>query len=498
MTNFLQRLLGARGAAALPGAPVQSADDTRALEQALQHTKPELAQGYRGYTQLSIPRYFPNPDEVLIQHGGPTEGLAFYRRIRRQVPFVSGLFKIRIDAAMSCPHQWVAGDPDDGQSRLVRDVTADAWANMPDRESACRKLMFCIADGVSFGETVWSAYEAKIVSTTTATSSTSGTTAPLKVTQTELILVPRIIDRRPENFYFDKEGNVWFHPLTTGELLMLDPLQYIVGRYGSAELWGYGEMPEAYADIWKMDVIDKMALRALEKQGYPMMRVLVPESWDADQVNAVRLSIAETYPNFVVIPFGDQYEESFPDANTSPTYLGKDQIDRQSSLRDTVSIDILGVAFSNTQVGSLARDQVRNELRFEKTPTDAMSLDQIATSWGSMLAEVNYPSVPVRARARHVTDAKPTSDLAQWMNALTAASRLGFEGSKKQLTEKQGLEPAKSPEDALKYIAPPGGTGIQPVPASGAITVMSESGEVFTFDSAEEFRAAMLSQGGAT
>lgn len=461
--------------------------------------------------QLGDVRFMPNPDEVIATEADPEEGLGFYRRIRRQVPFVAGLFKLRIDACCALPVSWIAGDEDDPGSRLLRDIVSDAWDKMPDATAAERKLLLAIADGIAIGELVWGPHVAhvRLPELPAADDPEADDVEPRNVLELALssrmasipCLVPRIIDRRPEYFAFDTQGRLHF--VGAGgrdERRLLDPLQYIVARYGSAELHGDGEMREAYPDVWKLDTIDKMALRALEKQGFPLLRVLVPETWDADRVRQVRNSIGATYPNFVVIPFGDRYEEKIISEDGAPTFLGSDQIARINKLQETLSISILGVSFSNGEAGSFARDQVRNELRFEKTAADAATRDAIRTEWARKFCSVNFPSIPEALWPRSVTDSKPTDDLVAWMDNAVKAAGLGFPLSRRQVSIKQGLDVATDDADTLKPRSAPAPAwqtdpatmpGGAPPGDGRALAVMSETGDVITFDSWEQFREAV-------
>ena len=511
----LMSLLRRRSGGEITVPAIAAAGDTSALNVAARLDKPTLQWAYNNFTAFGTLNYWPNPDEVLLLHGSG-EGLGFYRRIRRQVPYVAGLFKLRIDSVMALPHNWVAGDPDDDESVAVRDAIADAWANLDDRDAALRKLLICIADGVAFAELVWSLHEVTVKPKPKAAPKLPPPVPGLQPPDVSdeqqapvvppvlrvALLVPQIIDRRTDHFFFDAAGGVHFKVLGSPfNNAPLDPLQVITARYGSAELWGDGEMRECYTDIWKIDTIDKMALRALEKQGYPLLKVTVPESWDADRVAAMKISIQASYPNYIVLPFGDKIDFSFPDQGVMVTYLGRDQLERIVKLQDTISIAILGVSFSTSDKGSRARDQVRNELRFEKTSTDAGSYDAIAQDWCGKCCQVNYPSLPDYLRPRMMTDAKPTGDVVAWANTVTAMDALGFPISQKQVSEKLGLDVAQTPEDTLvaktppKPVAIPGGSmqGVNPADAKtigGDVTVMSESGEVYSFSSMEEFREA--------
>lgn len=481
-TGILARLLGA------------FTPDTKAVARL---DKPQLTTSGGWQSQLGGVQLLPHPDEVIATEAG-SEGLGFYRRIRRQVPYVAGLFKLRIDAACALPVAWVAGDEDDAGSRLLRDIVADAWNAMPDSAAAERKMLLCIADGIGVGELVWGQHVANVRLPEAPDAQPGNPLEQAISSGMESIpcLLPRIIDRQPQFFGFDAEGRLVFLGTTGRDHRALDPLQYIVSRYGSADVWGDGEMREAYADVWKLDTIDKMALRALEKQGYPLLRVLVPEAWDADKVRQVRTSIAATYPNYVVIPFGDRYEEQLVSESGAPTFLGADQIARINKLQETLSISILGVAFSNGQSGSYARDQVRNELRFEKTSADASARDSIRTDWARKFCAVNFPSVPTALWPRSVTDSKPTDDLTAWVDSAVKMSALGFPVSRSQASIKLGLDIASGADDTLAtktapaqpwQVDPPAPTPEDERP----FAVMSESGEVMQFDTPAQFREAM-------
>jgi hypothetical protein len=457
-------------------------------------SEPELSPILSNYYSLLGPwNLLPNPDEILLRHGGG-EGLRFYRRMRQQVPFLAGIVKLRIDAVMALPHLVVPGDATVQESIDAAEACADTWNSIPDRDAAIRKVLFCIPDGVAFGETVWALHEAIITGKHRPAGVAPQKDATAAVARTERLLAPmRIIDRRPENFAFDRNGKLFFKT-PIGQPIEVDPLQVIVGRYGSADYYGDGELREVYTDIWKLDTIDKMALRALEKQGYPLLRVLVPESWDADRVAGVRRAIGQTYPNFVVIPFGDRYEESFPDRGMSPTFLGADQIARIQQLQDSISIAYLGVAFSsnNAKHAGRATDQVKNEKLFEKTPGDAAVYDQVANDWLGKVCDVNYPTLARNLRPKMVTDTKPTPDLVAWMNVATAAANIGFPVSKEQISEVCTLRQAETEEDTARPSMPEQ----KPAAAqdgetsSGPVVVMSEAGELFRFASLAEFREA--------
>ena len=150
----------------------------------------------------------------------------------------------------------------------------------------------------------------------------------------------------------------------------------------------------------------------------------------------------------------------------STTFIGADQTERVKLLRSSISIALLGVDFSSDQGGSYARDQVRNEIRFEKTSGPDKDLrDSIVNGWIEKVIKVNYPDLAPDLWPYALTDAEPTEDLAAWNTAMQAWAEKGFPISIQQIAEKNGGELA-DPADPKDHLGKPAAVAPGPQPPS--------------------------------
>jgi hypothetical protein len=395
-----------------------------------------------------------NPDEALKSFA-PLEGLDYYDRVRRQLGPVAGIVKLRTDAVMALPHVWVPGDAQDPESADWAEGVKQAWDAIVERDQAVRKLMLCVAEGVAVGEYVYGTIEVAI----SVKPNREGTNQKEvgKIDRVETWVVPmRIVDLPMRHFGFDNDLQLRYRPKygePQGELV--DPMKVVVARYGSTQPWGQGEMRDIVQDAWKLDWVDRKGLEALERQGYPMAQVTVPELWDEERTKSVMAWANVTYKNFMIVRMGDRFDISFPDESVRPTYIGSDQVTRMEQIIDWISIGYLGVSFSNSSTGAKARDQVRNELRFEKASGDSAVFDTIANDFEQKVRDLNRPSMPSYKKARMVTDYKPTEDVVARANVWVQAVSIGYPASKKQLGDEFGLRPALNEADTLqKQIQP--------------------------------------------
>jgi hypothetical protein len=431
------------------------------------------------------------PSDEVIRDFAPAEGLDFYYRLRRQVPTYSGLAKLRIDAALALPQTIIPGDATDEESVVWASACADAYAMIPDRFFAERQLLFAIMDGFAVGEYIWGLRELTVNYESDA--------GQRRVVPLPMVCPVRLVDHRPVNFHWDRDGNLRYRTPSSAEGKILDPLSYVVARYGSAQEYGIGETRDAYVDIWKLDRLDKFSLEAMERQGYPLVQVTVPELWTEERIRASIHWARETHKNFIVVQNGDTFEVKPLSSAEASRLIGGEYSERVRDLRDSISIALLGVAFSNSVAGSYARDQVRNELRFEKTAGDAKVRDGIAQDWLDKTTAFNKPNMARNKWPRAVTDTTPTEDVQVMLTVFDKAQLMGFPISRAQFSERFGLEPAESEDDVMERT-----TGAQPfggAPRGGVfdpggfgaseITVLNEAGEAVSFESVEDLRRTL-------
>ncbi len=404
-----------------------------------------VAYGDSNFTTYNL---LPRPDEAL-KHFAPVEGIKYYRRVRRQLGSVSGIVKLRLDAVMALPHTWVPGDVNDPESVDWCEGVKQVWKNVQGLMIAMRKMMFCVPDGLSIAEVIYGTME--VAFTVKANRENPNPANVGRVQKTETWVVPiKIIDLPLEKFAFDRDLNLRFRA-NDGEKLgeLVDPMQVLIGRFGSNQPYGEGEMIDITTDAWKLDWLDREGLKALEKSGYPLAQVTVPEHWDEDRIKSTLAFAEYTYKNFMIVRMGDRFEITFPDESVRPTFIGAEQVTRIKQIQDDISIGYLGVSFSNSTTGAKARDQVRNEMRFEKTSSDSAVFDDIANQFEEKVRLLNRPSMPAYKRAWMQTDYKPTVDVAQRSNLFVQAAGIGYPVSIQQMSEEMQLRPAMWDEDRL-------------------------------------------------
>ncbi len=419
--------------------------------------KPQMAMKIIAYSDATFTyNLLPRPDEALKQYA-PAEGIKYYRRVRRQLGSVSGIVKLRLDAVMALPHPWNPGDVNDPESTDWCEGVKQVWNAIRGRDIAMRKMMFCVPDGLSVAEIIYDTMD--VAFTEKASRDNPSPKRVGQVVRTELWVVPKMfIDLPIEKFAFDRDLNLRFKK-TEGDRLgeLVDPMQVLIGRYGSNQPYGEGEMQDITTDAWKLDWLDREGLKALEKSGYPLAQVTVPEHWDEDRIKSTLAFAEYTYKNFMIVRMGDRFEITFPDESVRPTFIGAEQVTRIKQIQDDISIGYLGVSFSNSSTGAKARDQVRNEMRFEKTSSDSAVYDDIANQFEEKLWQLNRPSMPAYKRARMQTDYQPTQDVNARANLYVQAAGVGYPISLQQMSEDFGLRPAQYEEDKLAKPEAPAG-----------------------------------------
>lgn len=431
----------------------------------------------------------PNPSPIISEHA-PQERQQLYFRMRRQIPFVGGFCKIRVRAIENLQHDWMAGDENDGTSRMWRDRCDAAWADIPDRRAAFQQIMLAPFDGVSFAQYVYAAYQSTVADDGGA------------FTSADLVIPTRIIDAKPWLFEFRRDGALMLYGTNT----VMPELQMLIARAGSSDYYGEPEMDGIYNDVWMYDQIQGMGLEQLEKQGIPMALVIYPEAWqsDAGRLADIKRSIRATYKNVMMVPMGDRFDVTFPSQSVAPTFVGSDQTDRLRLLQGSISVSLLGAEYSKSQVGSQARDVVQNEMRTDLFATDAAVYDGAANNWRDRVMMINDPALPKPLWPYHQTATSQGENLRDWIERLKLAQDVGFKASADQIAEVQGFEmgdmekkeapnPFAPQSPAADPNGPPDNQTIVELPnqdeTDESVTMMSEStGELFRFASRERAR----------
>lgn len=425
----------------------------------------------------------PNPDPILAEH--PSERRTYYARARRQIAFVAGIAKLRIDAVRSVAANWLPGQQDDERSRRRCQMFAAAYDAMEGQDATERHLLMSIMDGVKLARYAeWGEFTYRF---------SDGTS--------ETILCPRRIVDWPDALWtFNRDGKPTLVDNNGRVGRVLDPFECVIARYGSALEWGRGDQQDVSNEMWMYDQINKMGLVAMKKQGFPLQKVTYPSDWGSGPLyrNLLR-AVAASYPNYLLIPYGDRVEFLPIDSESSPTFLGSDQLQRQTAIKNDISVGLLGVSFSNTEQGSFARDKVRDNLRYEKTEGDVVVRNQIRDDWAQKTHAVNWPDEPQSLCPQAHSDTEPNEDLKGWTENASAFVDRGLEVSKKQVREKLQLAPPEGLEnesDVLAKVATVG-QAAAPEPEADETTAVSESVTVPAGASTDAGITAAISLNGA-
>lgn len=404
-----------------------------------------------GKEHFSIGRYdpsieswgmLPNPDEVLEKHSNG-QGIPHYRQVRRQLPYVGGLCESRKSAALSLPIVWRAGDEDDPKSQRIAQLAESSWKAIPNLIVGLHAWCDAIFDGVAFAELIWSPQ-------------------PIEVEKGEYVFAPISIHDRPaERFTFDADQKPRF--LSVNNPWRGEPVEdrrLMVFTYGSLDTpWGHAETKDIYPACWLYDKLQKVGLRALEKEGEPVALCIYPGDWGDEERAKFETAIRKTHRAYILVPSSDvtEPEISFPSRDAisrSPSDVILKVMDR---LETAIATRLHGSKKStgSEKFSSNASDRTKEEDRFEKTAIDGAALvAAINASYVRWFVEINFPGTPTRLWPRCDIDTTPTEDLRELTERIEAGQRIGLDIDPEWAAESLKIK-TTTPDKALKRRSSP-------------------------------------------
>lgn len=393
---------------------------------------------------IDIWGHLPDPDEVKQKHG-TGEPRKFYAEVRRTDAGLAALFEIRKTNSGAVPWDVVPGDAEDDLSVAVARQFRTSFERCRFRSVSMHAWLDAIADGVAFVEPVWSP-------------------EPREIEPGTFLWIPEsLIDRPAERFSFAPDRTPLFVGMRAG--LTGEPVpahQIMVLTCGSADTpWGKGVMQDLYANAWLKKEIKKWGVRAVQRDGEPLVIVWYPSDFDEDDRRKLEQSIRATYRNYILLPSDGAMK---PEIEIKPERGGTAGESQQRWMDRLDTADALLVLGGQMSTGrqsfsTNASDVAKDTKGEEKAAIDTGAMkDAIESSLLKSFVDINYPGLPLRLRPRLEYDTKIASDLIELSSRLEKAKSLGvtldMEWAARELRvrQRESGEPSSLQKDQIDSI----------------------------------------------
>jgi hypothetical protein len=269
----------------------------------------------------------------------------------------------------------------------------------------------------------------------------------------ELVIPRRIADRNPKDFRGNEAGEVYYvkHRIGGTAKTPVDPMRVIHVASGASGFYGRSVLQAAFSDIWEVDRMRAYMLDALQRQGWPLIKITLPAHLDPS-IRAERARIYKEAFRNVAILVDEVLEDKIEpvgDGTVTSTFVGSEQLDRIRMLYRNIEIAITLASFSDAEQGSYARDQVQQDLLFLTTVHDAMVRDAIVNAWIERVMVVNYPDMDSDLWPFAKSDATPSEDLSAKHRMMLDWKQAGFPVDPDQVSEMVGMRFAEGAETWL-------------------------------------------------
>jgi len=398
----------------------------------------ELTRGTVENRSFSERQYIPAPAGVLLsrsigrienpyeleRYAGRWEQTAVVRRMFRQVTPLGGICNQWVNAVSKIDLVVKPGDPNDETSGRMADDARRFVRNLDDLQLVAEKMLMSKYYGYYPIEPVYGVCPVTDL-----------------LGPTKLFTLPPwhvSFDPAGKAFYGKYEGQPGTDAIPDGKL--------IVARFGSNHT-PYGEsvlMPDCLMSIWRIHVLTKLGLQAMEVLNRPIPWVKYPAEWEEDDIDELEERMIAKYKFCIMTPWsGRDVEVEFPTgAITASGGVGRSEFDRVNDEIRYLYIRIVGTPQTqNEQNASRGLETTRREIAQDQTPTGAQMRDRWLTR-GILdpIGYLNWPNQPRKLWPVFDSDASEVANQgingAQAQQLINALSMLAL----RQMTPTAAIE----------------------------------------------------------
>lgn len=366
-----------------------------------------------------------NPDPVMRSRG-TWRSLPFIRMLFDQEPILGAIVDQWVAQVNAIDLVFKPGDPNSDISVQMAKDAMRSWKEIEDSPIILDKLLYCRGYGYTPIEKVFGQFQ---------TTGLLGAIALHDVPPWHVTWGP---DDTP---YFTRGGAGGFGVL--GE--PIPPGKMMFSRWGSRyTAAGESVVMECYPSLWRMRVVRKLGLQALEILNRPIPWVKYPTGWDDDEIDKLEQQMTEKYKFCVMTPANVMdVEVDWPTLNVAASGgAGRSEMDVINAEVRTLYIKWLGTPQTqNEQNASRGLESVRKEIRDDKTPPASQLRDGwIQRGWLNDLGSLNWTSQPRQIWPICESDTTEVAQIGmtgpQMMQVVDILSRLAMQ----QMTQTAALE----------------------------------------------------------